>query len=176
MKVSHRYLAVVLGLLLEGAWIPPRSEPFSGRQVGGGDGQTAALPPPCPQGTLTAWHETRQAEILARIDVPLAALPSSLQTLRDRGVTLCCIDTAPIRLTKTRPCSSLPIWCWCRSGRVRRVAATIALLNQTGRPFLFVLNQVTLNANITARLPPPYLIMDESHRSSSPAVSAIPRL
>jgi hypothetical protein len=30
-----------------------------------------------PQGTLTTWHETRQAEIPARIDVPLAALPSS---------------------------------------------------------------------------------------------------
>jgi chromosome partitioning protein len=57
-------------------------------------------------------------------------------------------------VTKTRLCSSSPIWCWCRSDRPRRtlraVAATVALLQQTGRPFLFVLNQVTLNANITA--------------------------
>jgi hypothetical protein len=90
MKVSHRYLAVVPGLLLEGAWIPPRSEPFSGRQAGGGDGQSAALPPPCAQCTLTTWRETRQAEIPARIDVPLAALPSSLQTQRDRGPVSAC--------------------------------------------------------------------------------------
>jgi chromosome partitioning protein len=107
-----------------------------------------------PQGTLTTWHETRQAEAPARIDVPLAALPSSLQALRDRGVTLCCIDTAPNRgdenaalfrladlvLVPVRP-SPADLWA---------VAATVALLNQTGRPFLFVLNQVTLNANITA--------------------------
>ena len=94
-----------------------------------------------PQGTLTTWHETRQAEAPARIDVPLAALPSSLQALRDRGVTLCCIDTAPNRgdenaalfrladlvLVPVRP-SPADLWA---------VAATVALLNQTGRPFLF---------------------------------------
>jgi chromosome partitioning protein len=107
-----------------------------------------------PQGTLSTWHETREAETPARIDIPLTALPSALQTLRDRGVALTCIDTAPNRgnenaslfqladlvLVPVRP-SPADLWA---------VASTVALLNQTGRPFLFVLNQVTLNANITA--------------------------
>jgi chromosome partitioning protein len=107
-----------------------------------------------PQGTLSTWHEVRQEETPARIDVPLSALPSALQTLRDRGAALCCIDTAPNRgaenadlfgladlvLVPVRP-SPADLWA---------VASTVALLNQVGRPFLFVLNQVTLNANITA--------------------------
>jgi chromosome partitioning protein len=107
-----------------------------------------------PQGTLSTWHEARPAETPARIDVPLAALPSALAALRDRGAALCCLDTAPNRgdenaalfqlanlvLVPVRP-SPADLWA---------VGATVALLNRIGRPFLFVLNQVTLNANITA--------------------------
>ena len=107
-----------------------------------------------PQGTLSTWHEARLAEMPARIDVSLASLPAALQTLRDRGVALTFIDTAPTRgdenvalfqladlmLVPVRP-SPADLWA---------VASTVALLNQTKRPFLFVLNQVTLNANITA--------------------------
>jgi chromosome partitioning protein len=107
-----------------------------------------------PQGTLTTWHETRQAETPARIDVALSVIPASLETLRKRGAALCCIDTAPNRgdenaglfrladlvLVPVRP-SPADLWA---------VASTVALLNQLDRPFLFVLNQATLNANITA--------------------------
>src|SRR6516164_1324178 len=50
-----------------------------------------------PQGTLSTWHEARLAEMPARIDVSLASLPAALQTLRDRGVALTFIDTAPTR-------------------------------------------------------------------------------
>ena len=81
---------------------------------------------------------------------------------------------APIAVTRTRPCSSLPIWCWCRSGRVRRIYG-LSLRPSRCSIRQGVLNQVTLNAT-PQRLPPPYLIMDESRRPSSPAVSAIPRL
>jgi chromosome partitioning protein len=107
-----------------------------------------------PQGTLSAWHEIREAETPARIEVAWAELPAALKTLEERGTALCCIDTAPNRgdevaalfrfadlvLVPVRP-SPADLWA---------VAATVALLNQTGRPFLFVLNQATLNANITA--------------------------
>src|SRR5262245_2048841 len=86
-----------------------------------------------PQGTLSTWHEVRQAETPARIDVPLSTLPSALQTLRDRGAALTFIDTAPNRgdengglfrladlvLVPVRP-SPADLWA---------VASTVALLN-----------------------------------------------
>jgi chromosome partitioning protein len=108
-----------------------------------------------PQGTLTTWHEGREAETPARVEVTLATLPASLTTLRDRGAAFCMIDTAPTRadenaelfrladlvLVPVRPSPS-DLWA---------VAATVGLLKQIGTPFLFVVNQATLNANITAQ-------------------------
>ncbi len=108
-----------------------------------------------PQGTLSTWHESRQAETPARVEVSLATLPSSMDALRDRGAAFCMIDTAPTRadenaelfrladlvLVPVRPSPS-DLWA---------VSATVGLLKQIGTPFLFVVNQATLNANITAQ-------------------------
>lgn len=108
-----------------------------------------------PQGTLSTWHESREAETPARVEVSLTALPSSLDALRDRDAGFCMIDTAPTRadenaelfrladlvLVPVRPSPS-DLWA---------VSATVGLLKQIGTPFLFVVNQATLNANITAQ-------------------------
>ena len=108
-----------------------------------------------PQGTLSTWHESRQAETPHRVEVTLPTLPSALDTLRKRQATFCMIDTAPTRadenaelfrladlvLVPVRPSPS-DLWA---------VAATVGLLKQIGTPFLFVVNQATLNANITAQ-------------------------
>jgi chromosome partitioning protein len=108
-----------------------------------------------PQGTLSTWHESRQAETPHRVEVTLPALAATLETLRQREAAYCMIDTAPTRadenaelfrladlvLVPVRPSPS-DLWA---------VAATVGLLKQTGTPFLFVVNQVTLNANITAQ-------------------------
>jgi chromosome partitioning protein len=108
-----------------------------------------------PQGTLTTWHESREAEAPHRIEVGLSDLPAALETLSGRGAALCFIDTAPNRgedtaelfrladlvLVPVRPSPS-DLWA---------VAATVALLKQSGTPFLFVVNQATPNANITAQ-------------------------
>jgi chromosome partitioning protein len=108
-----------------------------------------------PQGTLSTWHESRVAETPARVEVSLTVLPSSLDALRERGAAFCMIDTAPTRadenaelfrladlvLVPVRPSPS-DLWA---------VSATVGLLKQIGTPFLFVVNQVTLNANITAQ-------------------------
>ena len=75
--------------------------------------------------------------------------------MRQRHAALCLIDTAPTRtdenvelfrladlvLVPVRPSPS-DLWA---------VAATVGLLKQVGTPFLFVVNQATLNANITAQ-------------------------
>ena len=108
-----------------------------------------------PQGTLSTWHETREAETPHRVEVSLPGLPAALATLAQRGATFCLIDTAPTRadenaelfrmadlvLVPVRPSPS-DLWA---------VSATVKLLKQIGTPFLFVVNQATLNANITAQ-------------------------
>jgi chromosome partitioning protein len=108
-----------------------------------------------PQGTLSTWHESRAAEAPHRVDVSLSGLGPALETLVQREAALCFIDTAPNRgednaelfrladlvLVPVRPSPS-DLWA---------VSATVALLKQVGAPFLFVVNQATLNANITAQ-------------------------
>jgi chromosome partitioning protein len=108
-----------------------------------------------PQGTLSTWHENRTAETPHRIEVALPELPAALATLKQREAAFCFIDTAPNRgdenaglfrqadlvLVPVRPSPS-DLWA---------VAATVKLLKQIGTPFLFVVNQATLNANITAQ-------------------------
>ena len=107
-----------------------------------------------PQGTLSTWHEGRTAETPHRVEVTLTALPAALDTLAVRKAAFCMIDTAPTRadenaelfrltwlLVPVRPSPS-DLWA---------VAATVGLLKQIGTPFLFVVNQATLNANITAQ-------------------------
>jgi chromosome partitioning protein len=108
-----------------------------------------------PQGTLSTWHEARAAETPHRAEVSLAGLPAAIKAMGQRGAAFCFIDTAPNRgdenaelfrqadlvLVPVRPSPS-DLWA---------VAATVKLLKQAGTPFLFVVNQATLNANITAQ-------------------------
>src|SRR5271169_1317606 len=108
-----------------------------------------------PQGTLSTWHESRAAETPHRVEIGLSELAPALDSLAQRGAALCFIDTAPNRgddnaglfgladlvLVPVRPSPS-DLWA---------VSATVALLKRATTPFLFVVNQATLNANITAQ-------------------------
>ena len=120
-----------------------------------------------PQGTLSAWHEARTAERPHRVEIPLSQLAPDdesgnrvaespgLDRVARLGARFCFIDTVPSRgdenakllghadlvLVPVRP-SPADLWA---------VAATVALLKQQRTPFLFVVNQATLNANITAQ-------------------------
>jgi len=121
---------------------------------GAGDGPVYLIDTD-PQGTLSTWHEARSAEAPRRVEVTLGELAVSLSTLEQHGAAFCMIDTAPNRgedtaelfqladlvLVPVRPSPS-DLWA---------VSATVALLKQAGTPFLFVVNQATLNANITAQ-------------------------
>jgi chromosome partitioning protein len=107
-----------------------------------------------PQGTLSTWHEARAATTPHRVEVRLPDLEPSLETLAQRDAKLCFIDTAPNRTDEARlfqladlvlvPVRPSPSDLWA-------VAATVAALKRAGTPFLFVLNQATANANITAQ-------------------------
>ena len=108
-----------------------------------------------PQGTLSTWHEHREAEAPQRVEVPLESLAEGLAVLKDRKASYCFIDTAPTRtdenvalfrladlvLVPIRPSPS-DLWA---------AGATVSLLKEAGIPFLFILTQAKANASITAQ-------------------------
>ena len=82
-------------------------------------------------------------------------LESGLNILHQRGVTFCFIDTAPSRTDEILllfklaklvlvPIRPSPSDLWAAS-------ATVELLKRDKIPFLFILNQIKANANITAQ-------------------------
>jgi chromosome partitioning protein len=108
-----------------------------------------------PQGTLTAWHEKRQAGTPQRVELPFNGIGDGLRQLRQRNVAYCFIDTAPSRTDETAvlfdladlvlvPIRPSPADLWAAS-------ATVELLKRQKIPFLFVLNQAKPNASITAQ-------------------------
>jgi chromosome partitioning protein len=108
-----------------------------------------------PQGTLSTWHEKREAEKPQRVEVPLDGLQAGLKVLAQRKAAYCFIDTAPTRtdenvslfrmadlvLVPIRPSPS-DLWA---------AAATVALLKEANIPFLFLLTQAKANASITGQ-------------------------
>ena len=108
-----------------------------------------------PQGTLSTWHEKRQADTPKRVDVRFEDLSAGLELLRGRGATYCLIDTAPTRTDENAalfrmadlvlvPIRPSPSDLWA-------AAATVAMLKDAAIPFMFVLNQAKANASITAQ-------------------------
>ena len=107
------------------------------------------------QGTLSLWHERREAETPQRADVPFARLAQGLKMLQDNGATYCFIDTPPtisdqsesvlgladLVLVPVRP-SPADLWA---------VSETVALVKSAAKPFLFVITQAKAQASITAQ-------------------------
>jgi chromosome partitioning protein len=107
------------------------------------------------QGTLSQWHERREAETPQRAEMPFARLEAGLANMSERGAAYCFIDTAPtisgqsasiialadLVLIPVRP-SPADLWA---------VAETVTLVKDAGKPFLFVLTQAKPQATITAQ-------------------------
>ncbi len=107
------------------------------------------------QGTLSQWHERREAETPQRAEMPFARLAAGLANMAERGAAYCLIDTAPtisaqsasligqadLVLIPVRP-SPADLWA---------VAETVSLVKAAGKPFLFVLTQAKPQATITAQ-------------------------
>ncbi len=107
------------------------------------------------QGTLTRWHERRQAETPHRADVRLEKLEVGLATLAKQGGVYCFIDTAPTISQQTAalidladlvviPVRPSPSDLWA-------VTETVQLVKAAGKPFLFVITQAKPQASITAQ-------------------------
>ncbi len=107
------------------------------------------------QGTLSLWHERREAEFPQRVDLPFSRLADGLKTIAERGAAYCFVDTAPtiseqntsllrladLVLIPVRP-SPADLWA---------VSETVKLVKETGQPFLFVITQAKPQATITAQ-------------------------
>lgn len=107
------------------------------------------------QGTLTRWHERRQADTPHRAEVRLERLASGLATLEQQGAAYCFIDTAPTISQQTEalialadlvvvPVRPSPSDLWA-------VTETVQQVKDAGKPFVFVITQAKPQASITAQ-------------------------
>lgn len=107
-----------------------------------------------PQGSLAAWWNGREAETPLFVRATIPDLPEQLDALRAHGIQLVIVDTPPaitdniravvrladLVLIPTRPSPH----------DLRAVGATVDLVEQCGRPMIFVVNGATPRARITA--------------------------
>src|ERR1035438_9115540 len=120
----------------------------------GGDGPVFLIHTD-PQGSLTAWHTKREAEIPARVEVPFEGLEKGLGLLRQHGAAYCLIDTASGRTDIARELFKLadfvvfPVQ--ASEDDLTAAPVTVQALKETGVPFVFVLTRVKANTLITAQ-------------------------
>jgi len=107
------------------------------------------------QGTLSVWHERREADTPQRAEISLSQLESGLDFLTKQNAAYCFIDTPPsvsdqniavihladLVVIPVRP-SPADLWA---------VAHTVGLAQEAGKPFIFVITQAKANASITAQ-------------------------
>ncbi|MFQ5785724.1 MAG: AAA family ATPase [Alphaproteobacteria bacterium] len=106
------------------------------------------------QGSLSAWWNERQVETPRFAATDFARLPYDLQKLEEAGVRLAVIDTPPaitmairrvitvadLVLVPTRPSPH----------DLRAIIATVDIVEDAGRPLIFVINSATQRARITS--------------------------
>jgi len=106
-----------------------------------------------PQGSLADWWNERASETPAFVNTTLDELAGDVARLRDTGINLLIIDTPPaitrairdviavsdLVLIPTRPSPH----------DLRAVAATVAIVEDLGKPLIFALNGATPRARIT---------------------------
>lgn len=107
------------------------------------------------QGTLSLWHDRREATSPQRADVSFARLAEGLKALDERGAAFCFIDTPPTISDQTAgvlgladlvliPVRPSPADLWA-------VSETVGLVREAGKPLLFVITQAKAQASITAQ-------------------------
>ncbi len=107
------------------------------------------------QGTLTRWHERREAEAPLLAALPMANLKVGLAKLAEqRAPSFCFIDTAPAISGQSAGIIALAdlviIPVQPSPGDLWAVADTIEIVKAAGKAFRFVITKAKLNANITA--------------------------
>ncbi|ECE2890375.1 ParA family protein [Salmonella enterica] len=123
-----------------------------------------------PQGSLSAWWNSREADTPALAAATLAELPAKLVALAEAGFELAVIDTPPaitaaisdvvkladFVLIPTRPSPH----------DLRAVGSTVDIAQEAGRPFAFAVTQ----AKPTARLTVQAVAALSAHGAVAPAI------
>lgn len=107
-----------------------------------------------PQGSLAAWWNERQAPTPLFANAELARLDEQLEEFRAAGVQLVVIDTPPA-VTDTirrvlRVADLVVIPSRPSPHDLRAVSSTISLVEEAGKPMVFVINGAAPRARITA--------------------------
>lgn len=107
------------------------------------------------QGTLTHWHEQREAENPFRVNVPVSQMKTVLKELEQRGTDYTFIDTAPSITPETaaiiRLASLVVVPVLPSPADVWAVIPTVELLKESNTRFIFVLNKVKANTRLTTQ-------------------------
>lgn len=108
-----------------------------------------------PQGSLTGWHNKRDAEEPQRVELPFEGIENGLELLRQRGAAYCLIDTASGRVEIARDLFRLadfvlfPVQ--ASDDDLSAAPVTVHAIKEASVPFLFVLTRVKANTLITAQ-------------------------
>ena len=108
-----------------------------------------------PQGSLSAWWNSREAETPTLAPTTIAELPAKLAALAEAGFAYAVIDTPPaitasiraviaaadLVLIPTRPSPH----------DLRAVGSTVDLAHDAARPFVFAVTQAKANARLTTQ-------------------------
>lgn len=123
-----------------------------------------------PQGSLSAWWNSREAETPALASATLAELPAKLAGLAEAGFKLAVIDTPPAITAAIRDVVKLAdlvlIPTRPSPHDLRAVGSTVDIAQETGRPFAFAVTQ----AKPTARLTVQAVAALSAHGAVAPAI------
>ncbi len=123
-----------------------------------------------PQGSLSAWWNSREAKIPALASASLAELAAKLEALASAGFKLAVIDTPPAITTAIRDVVKLAdlvlIPTRPSPHDLRAVGSTVDLAQEAGRPFVFAVTQ----AKPTARLTVQAVAALSAHGAVAPAI------
>ncbi len=118
------------------------------------DGVSAVLYDTDPQESLAAWWNDREAKDVRFIKPPLAEFPAALDSLGRAGVQLVIIDTPPSMpgLKAVLPFADyVLVPAKASIHDLRAASLTVAVLNETEKPFAFVMTQVKPASSIATQ-------------------------
>ncbi len=107
-----------------------------------------------PQGSLADWWNERSAETPVFVQTFVSQLKDDLERMRSIGVELLVIDTPPAITEMIREvvavCDLVAIPTRPSPHDLRAAGATVDLVEQVGKPLVFVVNGAASRARITA--------------------------
>jgi chromosome partitioning protein len=107
-----------------------------------------------PQGSLSDWWNERQAETPVFVSTYVSRLADDLERMRDAGIKMVVIDTPPA-ITDTiadvvRVSDLIVIPTRPSPHDLRAAGATVELVENLGKPLVFVINAATPRARMTS--------------------------